>query len=897
MATLRPPVTLFLALFFFGSVPICEVMAAPATRQTAAVEPSELDPSMAMADTTVINPCPPPCTHCIPPSCPLQLVAPATSDYCTSHAVAWSFADSTSHMTGTNTNGSLLSDVLPVPAGTGDIIASWDQYVDMPRGSGYVQLTEFRFFKNSSWSGWRNSSPSGTLRFGIDQTWTRVSDNLAEAAQTESIQIRYSIACVHSLSSASIDCNPVTYGVLYDNLALYEIAGVPPTPVFGIRPSLLPQSTFVNGTIAGTNCNPATVTAGACWPGIRGSDVGTAAAIHDNVNSPTGDSIVIAIVSPLRTNGMGVNWHFGYDKSVGGGLSIARTNASFHAAFDVPRIIYRLFDPASKTWSPFDSSALDADAVTVGVSDTTLNGNGFRMVWPPRDHAGSSLPGGFSVNGHTLYSQIAFLPRGTRLQYYFKAVDIQGNQVYQFTSDTPTHEVIDLPTLPGSSIVAPDILEFDVLPSVYSTAGSAGTLVAGKTNTPLLEIDGAHGVWSGGTDPIVQAFKMLGVRADRYRLLQGIDYGNDIGGHELTPPAFGPGTNYFPNMNEYAIKDSLAAWYRIFLLNGDLRTDQLVSESDAKLIHQWWDTSTGTDGGDRCVFASGNDLFNSLQNGGAGISGPEEGSLASTVLGVASSVSQWSGTISNTQPLMDDRFSGSGPGLGAPGSFKYPVENTCPVPKRFDALTKTSVGETQVSTLYPGTSEGAAITNMKENDVVADHDRVKALSYALSPEYIRQGGENLVDTRAQVLYRFLTSCRGSRSFADTDTCFPCPADASKYGNWAVLSGFQTGQYGPLYPIQNGNLAAAGVIAGAPPRANHLSQNRPNPFNPSTQIPYELSRSGHVSIVILDVQGRRVRALQNDFEVAGPHITSWDGFLQGGGRAPSGFYFYRVLFED
>ena len=143
----------------------------------------------------------------------------------------------------------------------------------------------------------------------------------------------------------------------------------------------------------------------------------------------------------------------------------------------------------------------------------------------------------------------------------------------------------------------------------------------------------------------------------------------------------------------------------------------------------------------------------------------------------------------------------------------------------------------------------------------------------------------------------VTSCRAARAFADTDTCLPCPADANKYGNWAVLSGFQTGQYGPLYPIQNGNLAAAGVTSGAPPRANHLSQNRPNPFNPSTRIPYALDRSGHVSIVILDIQGRLVRTLRNEFEAAGAHVASWDGSLQGGGRAPSGVYFYRVRFED
>jgi hypothetical protein len=163
------------------------------------------------------------------------------------------------------------------------------------------------------------------------------------------------------------------------------------------------------------------------------------------------------------------------------GLTIAHTNPNYVASFDKSRVIYRIFDPATKTWSPFDSSELDMDNVPASAVGTTLVNGTCRMNWPPRDKAGFSLPGGFSINGKTLYSQLAFLPRGTRLQYYWKGVDLNGGTSYQFSSDALAREVEDLPTLPGSSVVAPDIIEFDVLPRVYSTAGTAGTLVAGRT--------------------------------------------------------------------------------------------------------------------------------------------------------------------------------------------------------------------------------------------------------------------------------------------------------------------------------------------------------------------------------------------------------------------------------
>jgi len=797
---------------------------------------------------------------------------------------------------------SIVTCTFPVPAGTAAIFTEWSEYLDLPAYAGYVQFADYRYFREGVWSSWRNTNEGGTRRVENLRAWGTAGSELTEAVQADSVQLRYSFRCVRETAGDQQNCGDVLYGLLYDDLKLEVVTG-PSAPEFGIYPSFLAQSTFIDGTMGGNNCNVATTTAGQCWPGVRGSDIAGPGAIHDNFNSPLGDSITVSILSCLRRNGKGVNWHHAFDRSVNAGLTITHTNPNFVAAYDEPRVIFRLFDPTTKTWGPFDSSELDVNCLSVSGSDTVLIDSRYRMNWPPRDKAGSSLPGGFSVNGKTLYSQLTFLPRGTRLQYYFKAVDLKGQTTYQFSSDQRAFESEDLPTLPGSAIVAPDIVEFDVLPGAYAT-GPGGTLVAGRTNTPILNLDGAHSAWNFSVDPVTQALRALGVRADRYRMLQGTEQGGNVGGHELAGTRMGRLANYFPNMDEYSIKDSLASWYRIAIESTHKRGSfSVLEEADSKLIKQWWETSTGTDGGDRCLLITGNDGFNALLTVGS-VPHPNENALAASVFGVGSTSDAWNGNSSVQFPLIRDMFAdpAAGPGLGVSGAYSYVVDGGCTAgPDRFDALTKIGSAEAQNSATYPtfaSVTNVAGVSYMTERDLATDHDRNKALGYGFSIQFIRQGGVNLVDTRAQVLYKFLTSCRGPRSTADTAACWPCPTDANKYGNWAALSGFQTGTYGPLYAIQNGNLAAAGVDTTPPPSfVDALMQNRPNPFNPETVIPYSLSVPGRVAVRVYDVRGRLVRTLIDAVQPAGVHAARWNGSVDSGRRSASGIYFYVITYPD
>lgn len=73
----------------------------------------------------------------------------------------------------------------------------------------------------------------------------------------------------------------------------------------------------------------------------------------------------------------------------------------------------------------------------------------------------------------------------------------------------------------------------------------------------------------------------------------------------------------------------------------------------------------------------------------------------------------------------------------------------------------------------------------------------------------------------------------------------------------------------------------------------LGQNHPNPFNPSTSIPFTLSVPGRVRIEIYNVSGQRVTLLDAGDVAAGLHSVMWNGRDARGRAVASGVYFYRL----
>jgi PKD repeat protein len=82
-----------------------------------------------------------------------------------------------------------------------------------------------------------------------------------------------------------------------------------------------------------------------------------------------------------------------------------------------------------------------------------------------------------------------------------------------------------------------------------------------------------------------------------------------------------------------------------------------------------------------------------------------------------------------------------------------------------------------------------------------------------------------------------------------------------------------------------------------PERYELMQNRPNPFNPSTDISFKLPEGSHALLEIFDVTGRQVRILGDRYFAPGIHTLTWDGTNGSGHRAASGVYFYRLTANE
>ena len=99
----------------------------------------------------------------------------------------------------------------------------------------------------------------------------------------------------------------------------------------------------------------------------------------------------------------------------------------------------------------------------------------------------------------------------------------------------------------------------------------------------------------------------------------------------------------------------------------------------------------------------------------------------------------------------------------------------------------------------------------------------------------------------------------------------------------------------------------GAVAAAPAAPmlsveTLLLPNYPNPFNPETWIPYQLSKPADVTMSIYSVDGKLVRTLALGYQSAGVYrsrnrAAHWDGRNGVGEKVASGLYFYTFTAGD
>ena len=77
-----------------------------------------------------------------------------------------------------------------------------------------------------------------------------------------------------------------------------------------------------------------------------------------------------------------------------------------------------------------------------------------------------------------------------------------------------------------------------------------------------------------------------------------------------------------------------------------------------------------------------------------------------------------------------------------------------------------------------------------------------------------------------------------------------------------------------------------------PAKYYLSQNFPNPFNPVTNIKFDIPKSMLVKISVYDILGKEISILANEEMNAGSYSVDWDA-----SNYPSGVYFYKITARD
>ena len=98
-------------------------------------------------------------------------------------------------------------------------------------------------------------------------------------------------------------------------------------------------------------------------------------------------------------------------------------------------------------------------------------------------------------------------------------------------------------------------------------------------------------------------------------------------------------------------------------------------------------------------------------------------------------------------------------------------------------------------------------------------------------------------------------------------------------------------YGNTVPVRLGQTR---VSVAATPTSFSLATARPNPFNPSTTITYEVPEQTHITLTIYNLLGQEVVRLMDQVQAAGRYEAVWHGVNSRGAGVASGVYLYRIV---
>jgi len=90
-----------------------------------------------------------------------------------------------------------------------------------------------------------------------------------------------------------------------------------------------------------------------------------------------------------------------------------------------------------------------------------------------------------------------------------------------------------------------------------------------------------------------------------------------------------------------------------------------------------------------------------------------------------------------------------------------------------------------------------------------------------------------------------------------------------------------------------------VTAGIPEKSSSeldeivLSENFPNPFNPTTMLQFGLPEQQNVKLIVYSITGKKIKTLVDNTMSAGYHVVTWNATNENGSKVSSGVYIYQL----
>jgi len=175
----------------------------------------------------------------------------------------------------------------------------------------------------------------------------------------------------------------------------------------------------------------------------------------------------------------------------------------------------------------------------------------------------------------------------------------------------------------------------------------------------------------------------------------------------------------------------------------------------------------------------------------------------------------------------------------------------------------------------------------------ADNDPILYYTYADFEYFTQQARWDSTTDQTSVFleYSFFADFMTNPGYEVDELTFLWNVEAHDGTDSTAASG------GPRTLIVNVNALYMGVDGNTLPDEFALYDNYPNPFNPRTNINYDVPEATDVTLDVYNLMGQRVRTLVSRHHEPGRYRVSWDATNDFGSPIASGMYIFKIHAKD